>query len=429
MAACILSLIMLISSLAAFPVQADSKASRLGSDAKVSSGYYVLRPGCTSTRALMIKGKSKSSGAAAVLYGWQKSAQYFYIKSLGDGSYSIKSYYSGKYLEVRSGSKSSGAVVQQNSWSGLARQKWYIFKKGSRYVIQNSNCKNVLSVLNAANKKNAQVIVHSRSSSSAQLWQLLKVKVSSSSSKKKATPTPVPKKKATPTPTPKPSTGSNLKRTGMKTSDYEILNNVIGAVETGGQVYGKRNYGCYTEPYTNSSLEHTITLGWGGFYGVEAQKLVANILKKDPATFRKIDQANGKKKIVEAKLSMNWVSKRYRPNATEKAIIKQLIVTPAGKKCQDEMFTALMKSYVSKCTSTYTSNTWAVMMYCEIHHLGGQGGADRIFKRCNKNYSMEKILWALKQDQYDSKSSYQVGDAIFWSRHTKCAEFIRKYVK
>ena len=78
----------------------------------------------------------------------------------------------------------------------------------------------------------------------------------------------------------------------MTQNDYDILTNIIGAVETGGQIYGKRRYNVYTPPYTNSKLEHTITLGWAGFYGGEARKLVQMIYDADPAGFKKID-SNG----------------------------------------------------------------------------------------------------------------------------------------
>ena len=39
---------------AATPASAETKAARLYADAKVANGWYVLRPGCTSTRALTI---------------------------------------------------------------------------------------------------------------------------------------------------------------------------------------------------------------------------------------------------------------------------------------------------------------------------------------------------------------------------------------
>lgn len=53
---------------------------------------------------------------------------------------------------------------------------------------------------------------------------------------------------------------------GEKTmTDHEklVMRNIIYAVETGGQVYGQKNYADFTEAYTNSSSEHAITIGAG----------------------------------------------------------------------------------------------------------------------------------------------------------------------
>ena len=45
-------------------------------------------------------------------------------------------------------------------------------------------------------------------------------------------------------------------------------------METGGQVYGNQKYGDFTEAFTNSSTEYTITIGAGQWYGTEAQRLL-----------------------------------------------------------------------------------------------------------------------------------------------------------
>ena len=38
----------------------------------------------------------------------------------------------------------------------------------------------------------------------------------------------------------------------MTDKELDILVNIIGGVESGGQVYGKRRYDAYAEPYKNS---------------------------------------------------------------------------------------------------------------------------------------------------------------------------------
>ena len=66
----------------------------------------------------------------------------------------------------------------------------------------------------------------------------------------------------------------------MNAQNMAVLTNVIGAVESGGQVYGKRRYDAYAAPFTNSNVEHTVTLGWAQNYGYEARKLIIMILDK-----------------------------------------------------------------------------------------------------------------------------------------------------
>lgn len=66
-------------------------------------------------------------------------------------------------------------------------------------------------------------------------------------------------------------------------TDHEklVMRNIIYAVETGGQVYGQKDYADFTEAYTNSSAEHAITIGAGQWYGNEARTLLLKIKTTD----------------------------------------------------------------------------------------------------------------------------------------------------
>ena len=55
----------------------------------------------------------------------------------------------------------------------------------------------------------------------------------------------------------------------MNDKNMKVLTNIIGAVESGGQIYGNRRYEAYAGPYTNSSKEVTCTIGWAQNYGNE----------------------------------------------------------------------------------------------------------------------------------------------------------------
>lgn len=211
----------------------------------------------------------------------------------------------------------------------------------------------------------------------------------------------------------------------MNSENLKILTNIIGGVESGGQVYGRRNYAAYAAPYTNSDKEYTITLGWAQNYGDEAYKLISLIYAADPVAFDKIDPTGQIKVMINGE--HNWVKERWNPSTYQRYVLIALIDSPAGHICQDELFAQLMQTYIAECAKAYTSEVRAQMMYCEIRHLGGKSAADRIFRRCGGTYTLDRIMVALKADQADKRSDNQVGDAKFWSRHLKCREFIERY--
>lgn len=205
-----------------------------------------------------------------------------------------------------------------------------------------------------------------------------------------------------------------------------VLTNIIGAVESGGQVYGQRDYAAYAGPGANTPAEHTVTLGWAQNYGPEAQELVRRILARDPAAFERLDNCEPS---IEEMLAVDWTDTWWDPAADQRDVLVSLIDSPAGHAAQDELFEELMRIYISSCENDYTADIKAVMMYCEIRHLGGQSAADRIFRRCNGDYSLDKIMSSLVADQKDKSSSNQVGDTKFWSRHVKCYQFIEQYAR
>ena len=68
------------------------------------------------------------------------------------------------------------------------------------------------------------------------------------------------------------------------------MKKILYAVETGGQVYGRQDYKDFTEAYTNSGAEHSITIGAGQWYATEAQRLLKLIHTKYPAVWKKYDR-------------------------------------------------------------------------------------------------------------------------------------------
>lgn len=209
----------------------------------------------------------------------------------------------------------------------------------------------------------------------------------------------------------------------MNDKNMAVLTNIIGAVESGGQIYGNRRYDAYAGPYTNSSKEVTCTLGWAQNYGNEGRKLCQMILKKDPAAFRKADTAG-----IESKLSVDWVAAKWNPTTRQKNALIAIITTDAGKECQDALFAELMKKYIKSAEEYGVTSVPAQMMWCEIEHLGGLSPTKRIFNRAAKPYTPDSIFVSLKKDQNDTSNNNQVGDKKFQSRHECCVKWIKQYI-
>ena len=210
----------------------------------------------------------------------------------------------------------------------------------------------------------------------------------------------------------------------MNDANLMVLTNIIGAVESGGQIYGKRRYGAYAAPYTNSQKEYTITIGWAQCYGHEARQLMREIYEADPSGFERLDTCSPS---IASMLTKDWAAIKWNPSTKQKAVIISLIDSETGHEVQDQMFIEKMKKLVADCADDYTSDIKAAMMYCEIRHLGGRGPCDRIFKRCSGKYDLDTIMAALARDQQDKSSDNQVGDTRYWSRHLKCRQFIDQY--
>lgn len=209
----------------------------------------------------------------------------------------------------------------------------------------------------------------------------------------------------------------------MTKEQLAILTNIIGAVESGGQVYGKRRYEAYAGKKANSANEKTCTLGWAQNYGNEGRTLCKMVLATDPTVFRKADTAG-----IETKLNTDWEATGWNPSAAEKTALIAIITTDAGKKCQDNLFEQLMATYIKSAESFGVTSVQAQMMWCEIEHLGGLKPVQRIFKRAAKPYTPDTIFTSLLQDQQDTSNGNQVGDKLYQSRHECCVKWIKQYV-
>ena len=143
-------------------------------------------------------------------------------------------------------------------------------------------------------------------------------------------------------------------------TDHEklVMRNIIYAVETGGQVYGQKDYADFTEAYTNSSAEHAITIGAGQWYGNEARTLLLKIKTTDAATFSKYDTAG-----VAADLNKtDWSNYQLSKTSAKAKAIVHIINSTVGHRCQDQLMDGQMETYVKEAASLGVTAMDAKMM-------------------------------------------------------------------
>lgn len=209
--------------------------------------------------------------------------------------------------------------------------------------------------------------------------------------------------------------------------NLKVITNIISGVQTYGQRYSEeRNWGDFTQAYANTKNEVSITIGWAANYGDQARKLLQLIQKNYPEDFKNNDTAN-----IAEDIKKSFVTKPYyqpKKNSNKANSIVKIITSPGGKKSQDKLFGELINKYLDAAYDFGVNqyNIQALMMWCEIMHLGGLTPTKRIFTRCGRNPAVDFILSCLKQDQQNGNTA-EVGDKIFESRHQCCAKWIKQY--
>lgn len=201
----------------------------------------------------------------------------------------------------------------------------------------------------------------------------------------------------------------------MNKENQAVTAKMITGAETGGQVYGKGRWDDVKLP--KIGLEVTLTLGAYQFYGNEGRTLLSMI-----------NADGGLPEELLKSLTINWVGAHWVPDAVTRHIIATTISSEIGKQNQIELFCEIqLPAYIKRAEEFGVTDDRAQMMWVEIEHVGGLSAAKRIFARCNGDYSLDKIMWSLKQDQYDYSSENQAGDRLYWSRHVYCRDCIEKY--
>lgn len=200
---------------------------------------------------------------------------------------------------------------------------------------------------------------------------------------------------------------------GLTNRAARVLMNMIKGVESGGQVYGQGDYSNYTNPYANTGNEHYITLGAYQNYGEEACELLRRTL------------AAGMTASPELTNVVNRGDLSALSSGAYQSEIVSLISSPTGRQEQDAYFGDLMKNYVNHCMTNFTRDTRAILIYCEVAHLGGENAAVRVFREARGDYSREGLSRVLLSGAPGTK----VESALFRSRHQCCLQWAWQYVR
>ncbi len=201
-----------------------------------------------------------------------------------------------------------------------------------------------------------------------------------------------------------------------------VVRNIMYAVESGGQVYGDRDYAEFDEAAQNSPNEKAITIGAGGWYGVEAKTLLQNIRLKDKQFFATTDP-NG---IIRGDVNRaDWNTYDIKRDDPKAAIIIALIDSNIGHMCQDALMDSQMGQYINEAEKLGVTTVAAAAMAANFRHQGGTGAMNRVVNKCKEIYgdiTLENLYSTVSMD----KDPGQVG--TYTKRQAFVYENLMKYI-
>lgn len=201
--------------------------------------------------------------------------------------------------------------------------------------------------------------------------------------------------------------------------------NLLGAVESGSQTYGRRNYSAFAGPGANSPNEISCTAGAYQEYGENLRQLLKAIKKQYPYSFKGRDTAN-----IADDLSYSWDSRPYTvsPGSAKAKAIQNIISCNAGKFVQDLRAIELLDAYLTNIKTLGVTNLRSAMFMAECYHLGGFAAVRRVVNRAGNKNKLASLRVSLYKDQSDNVSSYQIGDKIYYTRHELIYKWLRQYI-
>ena len=189
-------------------------------------------------------------------------------------------------------------------------------------------------------------------------------------------------------------------------TDYqmEVMRNIIYAVETGGQVYGRAVYDCLIEAYTNSSIEYAITIGAGQWYATEAKRLLNMIRAMYPSVYEMYDADGALRYDLD---NADWSVYDISASSEMALRIKSIIGTEGGIKCQDILVDLQMRDFVAEAAELGVTDVKALMMCANIRHQGGLGAVKRVLGKVSGEYTLDNIYEAMQTDTGNQVGTYK----------------------
>lgn len=197
----------------------------------------------------------------------------------------------------------------------------------------------------------------------------------------------------------------------------EVARKIIYAVETGGQIYGNVGYDNFTEAYTNSKIEHAITIGGGAWYATRAQKLLKKIRSSAPLVFKRLDTAS----IGNDLDTKSWDTYRISKTSSKAKCIQKIIGSAEGKRCQDELIDEQMQQYINEILPLGVTDIDALIMCANFEHQGGISAVKRILSKTRKPYTLDNLYSACSTDTGNQVGAYK-------SRQRMVYNSLKKYI-
>ena len=122
------------------------------------------------------------------------------------------------------------------------------------------------------------------------------------------------------------TSGDSSAKLGSETQ-MDIMLNMLGAMETGGQVYGQRDYSNVINAEAGGEVASTI--GWSSLYGNNARNYLTRFRSENQSKFSELD-SNG---IIAPLLEKDWEADRIELNAEQTEVVKKILTSRWRRLC------------------------------------------------------------------------------------------------